>query len=454
MKKIFSILMLGVAAVLAFTACSPETEEKFELSSSERADAYMKQVKQILEAAPNGWYAEYYANLSYGGYTIFMDFENGKATLAAEKLGSKHVAGVDANGELIKINAEYKIEQSMGAILSFNYYNDVLHYFAEPKNPDGYGDSGDGMGGDFEFRVMSASADSVILSGKKHQAKIKMYPVKDGDSWQNIYDDVTKMETSMASRSYNLKKNGESMGVQVVLSNRCLVCSYDDEEGVAQRVALPYIVTRDGYKLYRNYELKGDTISGFTYDADGYHKEINNPNIVLETQTLTPYEHLTTSEWFIMYDNLGEFAQPFWDTFRTGLEKAGTNQSKATLYWAFIGKYNGKIGYHMNAGGDQATIGFNISDVSDDGTGSLIKMSYNSKDCNKAGTNFYDKWKLKEALKPFIGNSKTSSRTFKVTSDNERRPTYLLLTDVNEPTNVIKLLADEMYYPFGDEPKE
>lgn len=446
--------MFAVMVMLSFTACKQEVGELFPTSSTERMDAYQKNLKTVLESAPYGWYAEYYASLSYGGYTIFMSFENGRATLAGEKLGSNHVAGVDEKGELITVNSQYKIEQSMGAILSFNDYNDVLHYFAEPKNPDGYGDSGDGLAGDFEFRVLSACNDSVVLEGKKHQAKIKMYPVKEGDSWKQIYSDVTKMENSMASRSYNIMKNGEPLGISVVSSSRCLVFSYENEEGVAERVALPYIVTRDGYKLYRTYEVKGVKFSGFNYDNDGYHKEINDPNVVLETQTLTPYEHITGSTWFIMYDNLGEFAKPYWDTFKTALEKAGGNNTKATLYWAIIGKYNGKTGYHMNAGGDQATIGFTMTDVSTDGSGTLVKFAYNSKDCNKAGNNFYDKFGLKEALKPFIGNTKVSSRTFKITTDNERRPSYLLLTDEKEPTNVIKLLADEMYYPFGDEPKD
>lgn len=448
--------MFAVMVMLSFTACKQEVGELFPTSSSERMDAYVKNVKDVLEAAPNGWYAEYYASLSYGGYTVFMNFENGTATLAGEKLGSNHVAGVDDNGELITIKSKYKVDQSMGAILSFNNYNDVFHYFAEPKNPDGYGDSGDGLSGDFEFRVLSACKDSVILEGKKHQAKVKMFPVKEGDTWQQIYNDVVQMDKDMASRSYNIKKNGEPLGITVVASSRNLVFEYKTEDDVTERVALPYIVTRDGYKFYRTYEVKGEKFTGFTYDADGYHKEVNNPNLVLETQTLTPFEHITGSMWFITYDNLGAFAQPYWDTFKTALEKAGPDNKKATLYWAIIGKYNGKTGYHMNAGGDQATIGFSITQEKVEGEpeGTVIKLKYNSSDSNKAGTNFYDKHGLKEALKPFIGNTKTSTRTFKVTTDNERRPTYLLLTDTKEPTNVIKLLADEVYYPFGDEPIE
>lgn len=452
MNKVFSKIMLGMAALFAVTACSPETEDIFPESSSERIDRYTREVKEILQSAPNGWHAEYYASTSYGGYNVFMSFEDEYVTIASENLGAKHYGGVDENGQLNTVRSHYKLEQSMGAILSMESNNSIFHYFAEPKNPDGYGDSGDGMGGDFEFRVVSACPDSIILRGKKHQSKVRMFPVKQNETWQNIYDNVTNMETAMASRSYNIMKDGQPLGISVVASSRCLVFSYDDEEGIAQRVALPYIVTEEGYKFYNTYEVKGEYFSGFTYDADGYHKEINNPNLVLETQTLTPYEHITSSTWFIKYDDLGAFAQPFWDTFKTALEKAGSNQSKATLYWAIIGKYNGKTGFHMNAGGDQATIGFTMTDVSEDGSGSRITIKYNSKDCNKAGTNFYDKFKLKEALKPFIGNTKTSSRTFTVTTDNARRPTYLLFTDENEPTNIIKLYADEIYYPFGDEP--
>ena len=106
----------------------------------------------------------------------------------------------------------------------------------------------------------------------------------------------------------------------------------------------------------------------------------------------------------------------------------------------------------MNAGGDRATVGLTITTDKDAGD-NIVKIRYNIANTNKAGTSFYENYKLKEALKPFIGNSKVSTRTFKLEVDNPRRPTYMILTDQKEPTNIIRLSAEELHYPFGDEPE-
>lgn len=450
--KIFKNIIYAAAVMLTATACTSDVEDFFPTSSSERADQYIQNVKTVLQSAPNGWKAEYYAEVGYGGYNVFVKFnDKGEATIASEKMGDKHGAGVDDNGNLNLETSHYKIEQSMGAILSFDNNNSIFHYFAEPKNPDGYGDSGDGLAGDFEFRVITACADSVILEGKKHQSKVRMYPVKEGETWQSIYDEVQKVEKAMTARTYYVFKDGHPRDITVTLSYRCLIFRYMNEDGVAESVGVPYIVTQDGFKFYKNYTVCGLTMSGLKNGPDGQYFATNDPSIYIESQVLTPYEHLTESSWFVTYDNLGAFAQPYWDTFRTALETAGADSKKATLYWAIVGYYNGKVGFHMNAGGDYALVGFDLSTANGE-TGDEVKFKYTSSTTNKAGTNFYDKHKLKEALIPFIGKTKISSRTFKVTVDDARRPSYLLLTDMSEPTNVIKLLANQTYYPFGDEP--
>src|SRR3712207_8641346 len=45
------------------------------------------------------------------------------------------------------------------------------------------GVAGRGFEGDFEFRVLSAAADSVVLEGKKHGARIVMTPMPAETKW-------------------------------------------------------------------------------------------------------------------------------------------------------------------------------------------------------------------------------------------------------------------------------
>lgn len=47
----------------------------------------------------------------------------------------------------------------------------MIHFFSDPANPDGIGDNGKGMEGDLELRVLTATADSVVMLGKKRGTK-------------------------------------------------------------------------------------------------------------------------------------------------------------------------------------------------------------------------------------------------------------------------------------------
>lgn len=452
MKSIIYNITLAALAIIGVASCTPTVDDVFDKPSSERIENYYNEVDEILKGSKEGWRVEYYASTTYGGYNMFCKFEGDKVTFASEKAGNHHAAGVDDKGNLIRATSHYKMEQSMGAVISFDSYNPILHYYSEPKNAD-YGIAGDGMAGDFEFRIRSASKDSIVLVGKKHNSVIRMYPISSGTTWEDYYKKVKETEHLMAARTYFLFKNGEDQKVTINTSYRRLVFNYTDEKGIPTSVGAPFIITAEGYKFYVPFKLNDQiTINALTKSDDGIYKATNDQNIWIESQILPLVEQLNNSMWFISVANLGAFAQPYWKTFQTALETAGTNHSKATLYWAFIGNNNGKVGFHMNAGGDRATVGLTITTDKDAGD-NIVKIRYNIANTNKAGTSFYENYKLKEALKPFIGNSKVSTRTFKLEVDNPRRPTYMILTDQKEPTNIIRLSAEELHYPFGDEPE-
>ena len=75
----------------------------------------------------------------------------------------------------------YKMSYDDGPVLSFDTGNEVLHYFATPSGSSKnlYGESGlyQAHKGDFEFIVMSAKPEEVVLKGKRSGNKILMYPL-------------------------------------------------------------------------------------------------------------------------------------------------------------------------------------------------------------------------------------------------------------------------------------
>ncbi|MCM1078440.1 MAG: DUF4302 domain-containing protein [Bacteroidales bacterium] len=447
-KNLYSIISL-LLGVFFLAACSPEVDEKFNESASDRIKGEIAKTKQILESAENGWRMEYYGSTTYGGYNVFMQFKDDKVTVASEKVGASHNAGIGADGKAVTASSHYKVEQSQGVLLSFDEHNEVFHYFSEPNNAD-YGEPADGMGGDLEFRVISATPEKIELTGKKHEARIVMYPMPAGQTVEEYITEVTRIKNLMDSRSYKLEIEGSTRDISAVTSYRRLRFAYYDDNNDYTEVAAPFVITTEGYKFYKPVTVDGNEISAIKAGtSDDYFETESTINAKLWTYVPTKKELLETGMWFVNYADLGTFAQPYWNTMLDKLATTGPNNTRERMVWALIGIFQKKWGIHLQTARDYAYYGLTLGEVSGS-DGNEITLKCNTLSNNKSGKDFYNKLGLKDALFPFVGRTTSSTRTFVVTSDDERHPTYILLTDKNEPTNVIKLWAEQVLYPYGD----
>lgn len=449
MKKTILNIFSFAAAVMALTACSPETNHVFDEDASQRMEEFNAGLQKTLMAAPNGWRMEYYASSTYGGYNMLLKFTENQVTAASEQFGSSQPSGIGSDGKAVTATSHYNIDQSMGSILSFDTYNEVIHYYSDPKNPDGIGTDGEGMSGDFEFRVQSYCADSVVLKGKKNGKHIVMYPIPEDQTWEELLTEISTTDDYMNSSSYDFIVEGSEKDVSVVKSYRRLLFTYQLESGSDTTVYCPYITTPEGYKFYEPGEIDGTSITGFLKgDTNDYFISMNNSQARIETYMPTLAESLETGMWFISYDYLGEYAQPSWDAFRIQLQTTGINKTKERLYWAFIGTSSGKTGMFLNAGGTSIKQGITFTALNDDAD--EVRLKWNSSvQSNKDDKNYYNKYGLKEAMEPFVGSGSTGRR-FKLTTDSQRHPSYMILSDMDEPTNVIKLFYNQVTYVFGD----
>ena len=446
MKRINYLFAL-LATVLAFSACTSEVDNYFDKSASERAAEAVSNAKQALLAAPNGWRMEYYGDMTYGGYNILCKFSGDEVTVAAEKMGQKQEAGFDSNGKLITATSHYTVDQSQGVVLSFDGYNSVFHYFSDPKNVDGIGTAGEGLYGDFEFRVMSVSADKIVLQGRKHGNKIIMYAMDNNTTWSDYLKEVDATENYMASRSYTLMGDSVKREVKVTQSYRRLVFSYLDNDSTTKQVVAPFIVTPQGYKLYDTVNVDGVKITSFA-KGDTYERFYPEgvKNLWLETEVPPIYQSLQSGAWFFVKSQFGSYALPKWNAFEEVLKTAGVNGTEQTLYWAFIGTYQGKFGFHFQAGGDYGFVSMSLVDPNEAGDEVSIKYDKTGS-TNKTATSYINKFKLDPVIKTFAGLG-GRPRRFKLETDNQRRPTYIKFTDTKEPTNVFTLSANEVHYPF------
>lgn len=427
MKKIYNLLFL-LTALMTYSSCTSEVDDVFDKSSSERIEETMSNTNAILKANTKGWIMKYYANTMYGGYNVYCKFNQDKTVTVASEI----------YGDGKEYSSHYKFEQSQGAILSFDEYNPIFHFFSEPANSKGVGDAGKGMLGDFEFRIQSASNDSIVMLGKKHNSKIVMIPMAE-NSWSDYYNKIVDIENNMNAQKYALNIDGVTL--KGTRSFNELV--FTDPETNAD-IEMPIIVTPTGYELYKPIEYKGKTIVGFTYSEDGLWKCTSDNSVVLVKVIPPLTDTFVGNAWYVAMSNMSKLGTPYFNNANKGATAIGEQ-----IYLAVFGQYTITSGslfglsFKSYDGSTLYSGGYNFSykKVSDD----EITLEYKGTAIGD-GSWYATNAKYDYMVFPF-GYSGTP-RTFKLTTDDKKNPSYIIMTDESDENNVIKLLASPVNFPF------
>ena len=165
------LVIIGLLAA-TFAACSRDEESLFDKPAAIRAQEAIDNAFDVLTSAENGWEMAYFPNLeaSAKGYNMVLKFnKNGNVSVTAKN------SATTANKILTDTASTWAVKSDYGPILTFDTYNDVFHAFSDPK------DNGAGFLGDYEFLILKATPELVILKGKKHSAYTIMRPMKNTD---------------------------------------------------------------------------------------------------------------------------------------------------------------------------------------------------------------------------------------------------------------------------------
>lgn len=450
MRKI-SYLFALLVSFIAFNACTSDVDNYFPESAPERATKTVAEVKKILQEAPNGWRMEYYGDMTYGGYNVLCQFKGDSVQIASEKAGKNHEAGLDASGNLITETslAHYSVNQSMGVVISFDTFNKLFHYFADPKNED-YGEAGTGFGGDFEFRVLKYSPDSIQLQGLKHGDRIMLYPMKADMDWASYLKEVENVKNYMASSSYTLLADNDTLAEVTQYGDyHSLIFQYPDSTGEMKAYAYPYIITPEGYKFYREIEIGGKKFTNFSKDFNDATDERfypqGDPSICLETVVPPVVDAFQKGQWFFSASKISPESEGAWNDFMEAI-KTAANGKEAILYQAMIGTYSNKFGFHAWLSSDYLYVELTIRDPNEEGNEIALQYNRNSP-TNKAAQVFMKSYKLTPVLKTFSALNNKLRLTLE--TDNPRKPTYMKLIQVKKPENVLELSATQIMYPFG-----
>lgn len=433
MKKIYNILFTLIA-VLSFTSCSNDIDEVFDKPSAERVNDAIAEYKTVLTSAENGWLMKYYpkANTKYGGYNLLLKFgTDGNVTAMSDALGAD-----------TKATSHYKLEQSASIVLSFDEYNKVIHFFSDPANPAGIGDNGKGMEGDLEFRVLTATADSVVMLGKKRGTKIVMTPMAKDADWTETINQIDGLEQEMQFPKYTCEVND----VKYVATTSYRTITFTSSNAEEGSTTEPYIVTDKGIEFYEPITLNGVTVKGFNYKGgDNYEFDATSGSAKMYGIIPPLTSQLQNGNWFFSVKNMGTYGQAYWNKcyeICQGEEVGGEEMSYAFFGTSSFSSSNGKYGFVFVSANKYAGC-LNCTATPVDDTHITLKFAL-SGDSN--GIFYYNSGGYKYIIAALTAGSK--GKTYSIEGNDLKSPTVLKLVDVDNPDNYYILSKNTVLYPY------
>lgn len=406
MKKTYRLLFALTA--LVFTAsCTPEVEDAFNKPSPDRIAEAISETKDILTAAPNGWKMAYQGSGGFGGFNILCKFDKEDNVFCEEE--SDHA----------KATSHYTVQQGQGVLLSFDSFNAALHKYSDPVgkiNGKAVGKDGKGFQGDFEFRVMSCTKDSIVLEGRKHGDRVVMTPMPEDLTWDSFFTQIATVASGMSSERYNIIIDKDTLPARMNLHT----LHTTDKNGKA--VAIPFIYTPQGIEVLKADSLNGRKLTAFTYSTDDKWVDPNDKSVMLSPRDITPLEAFFSNNWTI---NVGYSSTAEMNVWKAAAAYAASkNMEIVTVYFSttpgflslssYVGDNWGNLRtLYSTSGKDQITIkGFRPNP----------KGTANERN----GAVFYNQYKLKDIANTFLVNGQATDYTLSI--DNPKHPLWLRMT--------------------------
>ena len=253
MKKNIMIYLLMALVCFGLQSCLFQEEDYFDDSSANRATEEVKQYSELLESASNGWRMEYYIGQDYalGGITLLCKFDGQRVTMASQ--------GYEGDET---ISSLYKVVSEEATMLTFDTYNAFIHAYAKPQG--GGSNPNANLQGDYEFIIKEASAEKIVMQGKKYGNTIVMYALPDDLNWEAYINSVNDVEENAFFIQYQLLVDGNLVGM-TQRSNYTFVIAYNDGGNIVQEQS-PFLFTTDGFRFREPVSLAGVTVQNFVWD--------------------------------------------------------------------------------------------------------------------------------------------------------------------------------------------
>lgn len=248
--KRFIYAIFALALSFSLQSCLHNDEELFDEPAAQRLANTVSADKELLESATSGWAIRYFTGESYTGYgTTFLAKFN--------KDGKADVSGEIAPHDMVTTSS-FDVISDQGPVITFNTYNEIMHYLAQP-----YQDDVDGEQGDYEFVIQKATQDTIYVRGKKWGNHMIFVRLPEGTNWVDYLDKTQALEESFM-KSYHLISNGADAGlVKFDINNRRVSIADASGKEISEQ---PYCMGTDGVYLSQPVEIDGTTYQNLKYD--------------------------------------------------------------------------------------------------------------------------------------------------------------------------------------------
>lgn len=406
MKKTYRLLFALTA--LVFTAsCTPEVEDAFDKPSPDRIDEAISETKDILTAAPNGWKMAYQGSGGFGGFNILCRFDKEDNVFCEEE--SDHAKGT----------SHYTVQQGQGVLLSFDSFNAALHKYSDPVgkiNGKSVGKDGKGFQGDFEFRVMSCTKDSIVLEGRKHGDRVVMTPMPEDLTWDSFFTQIATVASGMSSERYNIIIDKDTLPARMNLHT----LHTTDKNGKA--VAIPFIYTPQGIEVLKADSLNGRKLTAFTYSTDDKWVDPDDKSVMLSPRDITPLEAFFSDNWTI---NVGYSSTAEMNVWKAAAAYAASkNMEIVTVFFSTTPGFLSLSSYVGDDWGNLRTL------YSTSGKNQITIKGFRPNPKGTAnernGAVYYNQYKLKDIANTFLVNGQATDYTLSI--DDPKHPLWLRMT--------------------------
>ena len=289
-----------ILPAFGLVSCQSEDDEVFGDSSSQRLEQDMENIKDILRGAPNGWAMDYFVgtDVQYGGYVVTVKFDSLTCTAASELIQEE-------------ATSYYKMTSDQGPVLTFDTYNKVLHALATPSSS-----YYEGYHADFEFTVLSATPELVVLKGKRVGNYAYLRPI------DVPMLDYIKLASAMSDSIYSptaVGMIGED-SVEASFSYMSQKVTFTYSADTAFNETRDFVFTDKGLRLYTPVEVGGSKLYEFTYaDKDRLYTCVNEGANGFSMTGRMPS----------VYIDYEDYVGSYWLYYQSGIEDDEEEEGKA-----------------------------------------------------------------------------------------------------------------------------